>query len=198
VSGSTLPLRAASRCLAATLTRLHRTEQGVFGFGSKDVQTESLGDLLAHSDAADAVTVRVEPRREDTDAHFAGYDHQYTAAHAALGGDAYVERPLTAAGKSEGRPDTLDSGLHLTSIYITHGAKARNGVHVRVENLAWVREICKAAQSLETPRISLVAGAGVSGSSPLVGSLFCADLHGKPTGAPRFRHGIGAAVLHPI
>jgi hypothetical protein len=29
--------RAASRCLAAILTRLHRTEQGVFGIGGKDV-----------------------------------------------------------------------------------------------------------------------------------------------------------------
>src|SRR5215216_2321405 len=96
MSGSSLPLGVASRCLAAILTRLHRTEQGVFGFGSKNVQTESLGDLLAHSDAADAVTVRIEPRREDTDAPFAGDNRQYTAAHAALGGDAYVERPLTS------------------------------------------------------------------------------------------------------
>src|SRR5215208_2838351 len=96
MSGPSLSLGVASRCLAAILTRLHRTEQGVFGFGCKDVQTESLGDLPAYPDSADAVAVRVEPRREDTDAPLAGYDHQYTAAHAALGGDAYVERPLTS------------------------------------------------------------------------------------------------------
>src|SRR5918994_6252361 len=75
---------------------LPRAEQGVFGFGGKDVYPQALGDLLAHSDAADAVTVRVEPRRVDADAPFAGDNRQYTAAHAALGGDAYVERPLTS------------------------------------------------------------------------------------------------------
>src|SRR5215217_6624897 len=95
MSGSSLPLGVASRCLAAILTRLHRTEQGVFGFGSKNVQTESLGDLPAHSDPADAVTVRIEPRREDTDAPFAGDNRQYAAADAALGGDAHIEGPLT-------------------------------------------------------------------------------------------------------
>ena len=30
---------------------LPKAEQGVFGFGGEDVQTEPLGDLLAHPDA---------------------------------------------------------------------------------------------------------------------------------------------------
>ena len=42
--------------------------------------------------------MRIEPRREDTDAPLAWDNRQYTAAHAALGGDAYVEHPLSSGG----------------------------------------------------------------------------------------------------
>src|SRR5918998_2673737 len=77
------------------LARLNRIEQSVFGFGGKDVQPESLGDLPAHPDALNAVAVRIKPRREDGDASLTGYDGHDATAHAALGGDAYIEGPLT-------------------------------------------------------------------------------------------------------
>src|ERR671916_3054068 len=77
------------------LARLDRAEQSVFGFGGEDVQPESLGDLPADPDAPDAVAVRIEPRREDGDASLSGDDGHDAPAHAALGGDAHVEGPLT-------------------------------------------------------------------------------------------------------
>ncbi len=43
----------------AVSTSLDRTEHSVFGFGGKDVQPESLGDLPAHPDAPDAVAVSI-------------------------------------------------------------------------------------------------------------------------------------------
>ena len=60
------------------------------------MQPESLGDLSAHPDASDAVAVLIEPRRENGDAPLTGYDGHDATAHAALGRDAYVERPLTS------------------------------------------------------------------------------------------------------
>src|SRR5918995_5395941 len=77
------------------LAMLDRTEQSVFGFGGEDVQPESLGDLPAHPDAPDAVAVRIEPRREDGDAPLTRCDGHDATAHAALGGYAHVEGPLT-------------------------------------------------------------------------------------------------------
>src|ERR671921_136969 len=79
----------------AVLAGPDRTEQSVFGFGGKDVQPEALGDLPAHPDTPDAVAVRIESRREDGYSSLTGYDRHDATAHAALGGDAYVERPLT-------------------------------------------------------------------------------------------------------
>src|ERR671910_950063 len=77
------------------LAMLDRTEQSVFGFGGEDVQPESLGDLSAHPDAPDAVAVRIESRRVNSDAPLTGYDGHDATAHAALGGEAPVEGPLT-------------------------------------------------------------------------------------------------------
>jgi hypothetical protein len=45
--------------------------------------------------------------------------------------------------------------------------------------LAILSGFCNIRQRLETPLLSLVAGAGVSGSSPLVGSLFCLQISQK-------------------
>src|SRR5215212_1705925 len=106
-----------------------RASAGVFGFGGKDVQPQALGDLVAHPDAPDAVTVRIEPRREDADAPFAGDNHQYTATHAALGGDAYVESPLTsgvvhAAG--------VHHAQHFSDVVEGEGPLAGYGVHAAV------------------------------------------------------------------
>src|SRR5215212_417879 len=123
--------------LAALLASLTRAEQGVFGFSGKDVQPEALGDFLAHSDAAGAVTVRIEPRREDADAPFAGDNHQDTAAHAALGGDAYVESPLTggvvhAAGMHHAQHfSDVAEGVGPLSGYGVHAAVRQRRCHYR-------------------------------------------------------------------
>src|SRR5918993_6099985 len=77
------------------LAMLDRTEQSVFGFGGEDVQPESLGDLPTHPDAPHAVAVRIESRRVNSDAPLTGYDGHDATAHAALGGEAHVEGPLT-------------------------------------------------------------------------------------------------------
>src|SRR5918995_2095631 len=77
------------------LAMLDRTEHSVFGFGGEDVQPESLGDLSAHPDAPHAVAVLIESRRVNSDAPLTGYDGHDATAHAALGGDAHVEGPLT-------------------------------------------------------------------------------------------------------
>src|SRR5918994_732375 len=77
------------------LAMLDRTEQSVFGFGGEDVQPKSLGNLSAHPDAPDAVAVRIEPRREDGYSSLTRCDSHDVTAHAALGGEAHVEGPLT-------------------------------------------------------------------------------------------------------
>ena len=44
----------------------------------------------------------------------------------------------------------------------------------------------------------LAAGAGVSGSSPLVGSLFCCDLQGKHKGKVRHWTSYGNSYCNPL
>src|SRR4051812_25598077 len=101
------------------------------------MQSHTLRDLLAHSDAADAITVRIEPRREDADAPFAGDNHQYTAAHAALGGNAYVESPLAsgvvhAAGVHYAQHfSDVAEGEGLLSGYGIHAAVGQRRCHYR-------------------------------------------------------------------
>jgi hypothetical protein len=93
------------------------------------MQSQALGDLLAHSDAADAVTVRIEPRREDAEAPFAGGNTQYTAAHAALGGDTYVESLLTSGVV---HTTGVHHTQHFSDVVEREGPLSGYGIHAAV------------------------------------------------------------------
>src|SRR3954467_569789 len=92
--------RPYARALGWTSSRLDdarrgaRREHRVLSLGGEDVQSKSPAHLFAHPHAADAVAVVVEPGGVDAYAHLAGDSGEYSAAHAALGRDSDVERPL--------------------------------------------------------------------------------------------------------
>jgi hypothetical protein len=69
-------------------------------------------------------------------------------------------------------PDTTYIDLH--HLYITQRAILRNGVQAGEENLAYIRGFCKLwqAAAMLGNTLFLIRNEQVSGSSPLVDSLF--------------------------
>ena len=74
--------------------KLAADDGAAVGVVAEDMEPEGLGDLLADLDAADAVAVRVEPRREDADADLARDHGDDAAGDAALGRHADLVGPL--------------------------------------------------------------------------------------------------------
>src|SRR3954467_15082359 len=97
--GCPIPVsRPYARDLGCTSSRLDDARRGrehrVLALRREDVQAEPPAHLFAHAHAANAVAVVVEPGGVDPYAHLAGDRGEYPAAHAALGRDPHVERPL--------------------------------------------------------------------------------------------------------
>ena len=79
--------------------------------GVEQVQVEEPRKILAHAEAADAVAVGVERRREHADAQLAGQHRDHAAGHAALGRHAHAVKPFAGIVIHAARPHHAEDAL---------------------------------------------------------------------------------------
>ncbi len=93
------------------------------------MQSELVRDLGADGDAADAVAVLVETRREDGDAETARKDRDHATAHAALGRQADIVQPAAGIVVHAARRHDAEHGLHFLR---RNRALSRQRVHAAI------------------------------------------------------------------